>query len=108
MNYYQRLRDVREDYDLKQEDIAKILGINQTQYSRYELGKNMMGIDKYITLAKFYNISIDYLAGIVDKPKTISGAPYSTVNKNITITNNGDGYKINIKNQLQFYTLTMN
>ena len=98
MNFYQRLRDVREDNNLKQEDIAKFLGINQTQYSRYELGKNMMGIDKYIALAKFYNVSIDYLAGLIEEPKTVDGTPYRITNKNITITNNGNGYKINIKN----------
>lgn len=71
MNYYQRIRDLREDRDLKQEDIAKILGIAQTQYSRYELGKNMMTIDKYIKLALFYNVSLDYIAGIINEPKPI-------------------------------------
>jgi transcriptional regulator with XRE-family HTH domain len=71
MNHYQRIKDIREDNDLKQEDVAKILNIKQTQYSRYELGKNMMSIDKYIILAKYYNISIDYLAGIIDEPKPI-------------------------------------
>lgn len=98
MNFYQRLRDVREDNNLKQEEVAKLLRINQTQYSRYELGKNMMGIDKYIVLAKFYNVSIDYLAGIVDEPKTVDGKPYRVTNKSITINNNGNGYKFNIKN----------
>ena len=72
MNFYQRLRDIREDNDLKQIDIAKVLGIEQTNYSKYELGKNMMGIDKYITLAKFYNISLDYLCGIIDEPKKLN------------------------------------
>lgn len=71
MNYYQRLRDIREDRDLKQEDIAKILDIQQTQYSRYELGKNMMPIDKYIKLALFYNVSLDYITGIINEQKPI-------------------------------------
>ena len=66
MNYYQRLRDMREDRDLSQKEVADHLGISQSDYSKYELGKHMMGIDKYIKLAKFYNISIDYLAGVVD------------------------------------------
>ena len=66
MNYYQRLKDVREDHDKNQTEIAEILQIQQTQYSRYELGKQMMGIDKYIKLAKYYNVSLDYLAGIKD------------------------------------------
>ena len=48
MNYFQRLKDVREDNDLNQVDVAKLLGIQQTHYSRYERGKMMMGIDKYI------------------------------------------------------------
>lgn len=71
MNYYQRIRDLREDNDLNQEDIAKLLGIQQTQYSRYELGKNMMSIDKYIKLALFYNVSLDYITGIINEPKKI-------------------------------------
>ncbi len=71
MNYYQRLRDIREDRDLSQSDIAKELEISQSDYSKYELGKHMMGIDKYIKLARFYNISLDYLTGIIDVPKEI-------------------------------------
>lgn len=71
MNYYQRLRDIREDNDMKQEEIARILNINQTQYSRYELGKNMMSVDKYIKLALFYNITLDYLLGVIDEPHEI-------------------------------------
>ena len=71
MNYYQRLRDMREDRDLSQKDVADYLGIRQSDYSKYELGKHMMGIDKYIKLAKFYNVSIDYLAGVVDTVKEL-------------------------------------
>lgn len=71
MNYYQRIKDLREDRDLKQEEIAKVLNIKQTQYSRYELGKNMMGIDKYIILAKYYNVSLDYLAGLTNEYKAL-------------------------------------
>lgn len=92
MNYYQRLKDMREDRNLKQKDIADLLGIKQTNYSRYELGKYMLGIDKYITLAKFYNVSLDYLAGITDIPKTLDGSPYTTksysINQKGNITNN--------------------
>lgn len=76
MNYFQRLKDVREDNDLNQVDVAKLLGIQQTHYSRYERGKMMMGIDKYIKLAKFYNVSIDYLAGVTDIPRTLDGTPF--------------------------------
>ena len=71
MNFYQRLRDVREDADKSQEEIATILKIQQTQYSRYERGIQKMGIDKYIKFARHYNISIDYLAGIIDLPRPL-------------------------------------
>ena len=62
---------MREDRDLSQKEIAQLLGISQSDYSKYELGKHMMGIDKYIKLAKFYNVSLDYLAGLVDTPKKL-------------------------------------
>ncbi|MBD9114623.1 XRE family transcriptional regulator [bacterium] len=64
-----RLKEIREDRDLLQKDIAKILNIPQQNYSRYELGIIKMPIDKYVILAKFYNVSIDYLVGITDIKK---------------------------------------
>ncbi len=76
MNHYQRIKDIREDREIKQEDVAKYLGIKQTQYSRYELGKNTMSIQRYMALAKYYNVSIDYLSGLTDTPKTLDGSPY--------------------------------
>ena len=66
MTIYQRLKDVREDHDKTQSEIAELLGTNQSSYAKYEQGKHMMGIDKYIKLAKYYNVSLDYLAGIKD------------------------------------------
>lgn len=72
MNYYQRIRDIREDNDIKQLEIAEMLNIKQSDYSKYELGKHMMGIDKYIKLAKYYNVSLDYLAGIIDTPRPLN------------------------------------
>ena len=71
MLYYERLRDIREDNDLKQSDIAKILEPTQQQIYKYETGKQMMGIDKYIKLARYYNISLDYLTGLTDIPKPL-------------------------------------
>ena len=71
MEIKNRLKDIREDRDLKQADIAEILSTTQEQISKYETGKQLMGIDKYIRLAEFYNISIDYLVGIVDTPKKL-------------------------------------
>ena len=55
MNYFQRLKDVREDSELKQEEIAKVLGIQQTHYSRYERGKSMMGIAPKVTTEQMIN-----------------------------------------------------
>ena len=71
MEIKNRLKDIREDRDLKQADIAELLSTTQEQISKYETGKQLMGIDKYIMLAEFYNISIDYLVGIVDTPKKL-------------------------------------
>ncbi len=71
MDRYQRLRDMREDHDLTQEDIARVLQTTRTQISKYELGKQMMGVDKYIKLAKFYNVSLDYLTGLIDTPRKL-------------------------------------
>lgn len=71
MTYYQRLRDLREDRDLKQIDVANVLKIEQTQYSRYERGVQMMGIDKYIVLARFYNVSLDFLTGLINTPEPL-------------------------------------
>ena len=72
MNYYQRIKDLREDRDLKQMDVAKFLGMDQSNYAKYENGKVMMGIDKYIKLAKFYDVSLDYLTGIIDFPERLN------------------------------------
>lgn len=71
-----RLKDLREDHDLKQEDIAKILNISQTNYSKYELEKVNIPINSLIVLADFYNTSIDYLIGLTDEIK-----PYTRSSK---------------------------
>ena len=64
--YFKRLKDVREDKNLTQEDIAKILNMKQQQYSRYENGINEIPFEHIIKLAKYYNVSIDYLAELTD------------------------------------------
>ena len=71
MEYYLRLKDLREDHDLTQQDIADLLKTTREQISKYETGKQMMGIDRYIRLAQFYNVSIDYLAGLIDTPRKL-------------------------------------
>ena len=61
-----RLRDLREDKDLRQTDIAMLLNCSQVCYSRYEAGTREIPIDMLIKLAYFYNTSVDYLLGITD------------------------------------------
>ena len=70
MYNYQRLKDLREDHDLKQEAIAQMLEMTRQQYQLYESGKRQIPFDKIIKLAVYYNVSIDYIAGLTnDKRK---------------------------------------
>ena len=70
MHKYQRLQDLREDKELRQIDIAKKLETTQKQYSRWETGEYSIPFEKIIQLAKIYNVSIDYIAGLTnDKRK---------------------------------------
>ena len=61
-----RLKEIREDKDLYQKDVAKYLKIKQQQYSEYEIGKRLIPINYLSDLADFYNVSIDYLLGKTD------------------------------------------
>ena len=69
--YQNRLRDLREDKDLKQKDLAEMLKIHQTTYSDYELGRLNIPVATLHILADFYNVSTDYLLGRTNKK-----APY--------------------------------
>ncbi len=64
-----RIKDLREDKEILQKDMAKILNTTQTNYSKYELGKINIPIDTLIKLAKFFNTSIDYLLGLTNETK---------------------------------------
>lgn len=64
MHYTQRIRDLREDLDLRQKDVAELLNVGQKTYSDYELGKSRIPVDSIIILAKFYNVSLDYICGV--------------------------------------------
>ena len=66
---YRRIRDLREDRDMTQTQVAKMLGMSQTGYSKYETGENDIPTAILIKLARFYNTSIDYLLGETDEPK---------------------------------------
>ncbi len=64
MYYVKKIRDLREDNDKTQQEIADILGTSQTMYARYERGANEMPLRHLITLCKYYSVSADYILGI--------------------------------------------
>lgn len=68
MFLYQRLKDCREDKDLTQAQVGKILGIDQRVYSTYETGKRQIPVNHLMKLALFYGTSIDYLVGFTNNP----------------------------------------
>ena len=63
MDYKRRIRDLREDHDLTQQQVAEILGTSQTMYARYERGANELPIRHLIRLAELYEVSTDYILG---------------------------------------------
>lgn len=69
MKYYERIKGLREDRDLKQEDIARILQTSQSYYAQYENGKRPIPFERIIILAEFYGVSIDWIAGRTDQPE---------------------------------------
>ena len=71
VHFTQRLRDLREDNDYNQEQIAKVLGITRQQYQLYESGKRELKISHLIKLCNFYNVSADYVLGFTDIPRKI-------------------------------------
>ena len=71
MHFYQRLRDLREDKDKTQTEIASLLEISQQHYGLYERGERELPMHHFITLARYYNVSLDYLAGLVDTPRKL-------------------------------------
>lgn len=66
MSYTERIRALREDRDLPQREVAEALNICQKTYSDYELGKTRIPLESIITLAKLYNVSMDYICGVSD------------------------------------------
>lgn len=67
MTYYRRLRDLREDNDLTQDALVKKLGMHKTTYTNYEQGKRDLPLQVAIKIAVFYNVSLDYLAGLTNE-----------------------------------------
>lgn len=68
---YQRLRDLREDADLTQDQLVKMLEMPKTSYTNYEQGKREIPFCLVIRLAKLYNVSIDYIAGLTNEPRKL-------------------------------------
>ena len=66
---YSRLRDLREDRDLKQRELADYLHCSQQVYSNYELGQRDIPTDILIRLSQFYHVSVDYMLGLTNNPK---------------------------------------
>lgn len=80
MPFYQRLKDLREDADLTQRQAAELIGTSMNHYGKYERGETDLPFEKAIILAKFYNVSLDYLAGLTNVKdsfaKTSSSSSY--------------------------------
>jgi transcriptional regulator with XRE-family HTH domain len=70
--YIKRIRDLREDNDKTQQELANILGTSQTMYARYERGANELPLRHLIVLCKYYNVSADYILGLSDKMRSKS------------------------------------
>jgi transcriptional regulator with XRE-family HTH domain len=68
---YERLKLLRESAGLSQEDVAKIIFTSQQYYGKYENGIRPMPMDRYVILAKYYNVSMDYLTGLIDTPRKL-------------------------------------
>ncbi|MBR0142025.1 MAG: helix-turn-helix transcriptional regulator [Ruminococcus sp.] len=77
MGYYQRLKDLKEDADLTQKEVAEIIGVSVNHYGKYERGETDIPFEKVISLAEYYGVSLDYIAG-----RTNSKNP----NENLTIS----------------------
>lgn len=71
MDYRRRIRDVREDRDLSQKEVGRLLQKSQQGYSHIESGRAELKIDDLATLCKFYNLSADYLVGLTDEPRPL-------------------------------------
>ncbi len=71
--HYRRLRDLREDHDLTQDQLVAMLGMHKTTYTNYEQGKREIPFALVIRLAQLYNVSIDYIAELSNTPSPLSG-----------------------------------
>lgn len=83
MAYFKRIRDLREDRDLTQKELAEILYMQTTQYRRYESGERSIALELAVQLAEYYGVSIDYLAGICEYNNKITSDNLTTEEKQL-------------------------
>lgn len=77
MAYYPRIRDLREDSDKKQSELAGYLGTTTQYYGLYEKGANEIPFERAIMLAKYYNVSLDYIAGLTNNKRGLASSDLS-------------------------------
>lgn len=75
MDYRTRIKNIREDRDLTQSEIGKLLQKSQQGYNHIETGRAELKIEDLVKLCKFYNLSADYLIGLIDEPKKLKNKP---------------------------------
>ncbi|MGN1481891.1 helix-turn-helix domain-containing protein [Porcipelethomonas sp.] len=75
MAFYQRLKDLKEDADLTQKDVADIIGVSINHYGKYERGETDIPFEKALKLAEYYNVSLDYIAGRTNKKYNFNELP---------------------------------
>ena len=89
MDYRKRLKDLREDNELKQDEIAKIIQTSKQGYSKYERGYRKLPIEDLIKIADFYNVSTDYILGRTDNPEINRGKATTKIKNQINGNNFG-------------------
>ena len=102
MAHYQRLRDLREDADKTQQEIADYLGTSAQHYGKYESGKAEIPLERAVLLAKYYNVSLDYIAGISSSrhPLALDNLPSPAEILSDKITQLSDNEKQAVKDTL--------
>ena len=76
MQYRDRIRELREDRDLRQQDVAALLNVGQKTYSDYELGKTRIPLESILKLARYYDVDANYICGLTEAP-----APFPKVKR---------------------------
>lgn len=102
---FDRLKDLREDAEKKQLEIAKLLRITQQQYSLYETGKREIPFSMCLTLADLYNVSLDYIAGRTNDKRGIGYAKQVNIKHNSTPNNDNNKYNTTSSNSGNKYNI---